>query len=100
MNLAKHTLGYVALSVKAKRAIWNVVCFCLFRPFPTKIFRPWRIFLLKLFGAKVEWDAEVYASVRLWAPWNLQMGHRACLGPEVICYNQDWIILEDDAIVS
>ena len=62
MDLTKHTPGHVALSVKAKRAVWNVVCFCLFRPFPTKIFRPWRIFLLKLFGAKVEWDAEVYAS--------------------------------------
>lgn len=100
MDLTKHTPGHVALSVKAKRAVWNVVCFCLFRPFPTKIFRPWRIFLLKLFGAKVEWDAEVYASVRLWAPWNLQMGHRACLGPDVICYNQDTVLLEDDVVVS
>lgn len=27
-------------------------------------------------------------------------GHRACLGPEVICYNQDWVVLEGDAIVS
>ena len=87
MDLTKHTPGHVALSVKAKRAVWNVVCFCLFRPFPTKIFRPWRIFLLKLFGA-------------IWAPWNLQMGHRACLGPDVICYNQDTVLLEDDVVVS
>ena len=28
------------------------------------------------------------------------MGHRACLGPNVICYNQDWVILEDDVVVS
>lgn len=28
------------------------------------------------------------------------MGHRACLGPEVICYNQDKVILEDDVVVS
>ena len=27
-------------------------------------------------------------------------GHRACLGSEVICYNQDWVVLEGDAIVS
>lgn len=27
-------------------------------------------------------------------------GYRACLGPEVICYNQDWVVLEGDAIVS
>lgn len=37
---------------------------------------------------------------KIWAPWNLQMGHRACLGPEVICYNQDKVILEDDVVVS
>lgn len=30
----------------------------------------------------------------------LRMGHRACLGPEVICYNQNLVVLEDDAIVS
>lgn len=35
-------------------------------------------------GAKVEWDANVYASVKIWAPWMLQIGHRACLGSEVI----------------
>lgn len=44
--------------------------------------------------------SNVYASVKIWAPWRLRMGHRTCLGPEVICYNQDWVVLEDDAIVS
>lgn len=100
MDLTKHTPGHVSVSVKMRRAVWNVTAALLFRPFITGIFRLWRIALLKMFGAKVAWDANVYASVKIWAPWRLQMGHRACLGPEVICYNQDWIILEDDAIVS
>lgn len=56
----------------------------LFRPFITSLFRKWRIALLWMFGAKVEWDANVYASVKIWAPWMLQIGHRACLGSEVI----------------
>ena len=100
MNLNKKAPGYVPLGVKIKRAIWNVVAAIFFRPFITGIFRKWRIALLKLFGAKLEWDANVYASVKIWAPWRLKMGHRACLGPDVICYNQDWVVLEDDAIVS
>ena len=100
MNLKKKAPGHVPLGVKIKRAIWNVVAAFLFRPFITGIFRKWRIALLKLFGAKVAWDANVYASVKIWAPWRLRMGHRACLGPDVICYNQDWVVLEDDAIVS
>lgn len=100
MDLYKKAPGKVFIGVKIKRAIWNVVAAIFFRPFITGIFRKWRITLLKLFGAKVAWDANVYASVKIWAPWRLRMGHRACLGPEVICYNQDWVVLEDDAIVS
>ena len=100
MDLHKKAMGRVSLEIKIKRAIWNVVAIILFRPFITGAFRLWRIALLKMFGAKVAWDANVYASVKIWAPWKLKMGHRACLGPNVICYNQDWIILEDDAVVS
>lgn len=100
VDLTRHISGHVTLSVKLKRTTWNIACLFLFRPFPTKLFRPWRILLLKLFGANLRWDSEVYSSVRLWAPWNLVMGHRACLGPEVICYNQDKVVLEDDVVVS
>lgn len=100
MNIEKHCPGHVTINVKLMRAIWNVVAAILFRPFVTALFRKWRIALLNLFGARIAWDANVYASVKIWAPWRLKMGHRACLGPEVICYNQDWIVLEDDAIVS
>lgn len=100
MDLQKKAPGHVSLGVKIKRAVWNVIAAIFFRPFITGVFRLWRIALLKLFGAEVAWDANVYASVKIWAPWRLQMGHRACLGPDVICYNQDWVVLEDDAIVS
>lgn len=98
--LERHTPGHVSKSIKCKRVVWNIAAAFLFRPFITPLFRKWRIALLRMFGAKVEWDANVYASVKIWAPWMLQMGHRACLGPEVICYNQDWVVLEDEAVVS
>lgn len=100
LTIERHTPGHVSGSIKIKRVVWNIAAAFLFRPFITPVFRKWRIALLRMFGAKVEWDANVYASVKIWAPWMLQMGHRACLGPEVICYNQDWVVLEDDAIVS
>lgn len=100
MNLQKKAPGNVPISIKFRRAIWNISAVILFRPFITGFFRMWRISVLKLFGANIKWDSNVYASVKIWAPWNLKMGHRACLGPEVICYNQDKVILEDDVIVS
>lgn len=100
LTLERHAPGHVSKGIKIKRVAWNVTAALLFRPFITPVFRKWRIALLRWFGAKIEWDANVYASVKIWAPWMLKMGHRACLGPEVICYNQDWVVLEDDAIVS
>ena len=99
-NRERHAIGHVSEKTKIKRVVWNVTSVILFRPAITSLFGKWRIALLKLFGAKIEWDANVYASVRIWAPWKLKMGHRACLGPNVICYNQDWVELEDDVVVS
>lgn len=93
-------VGYVSKFNKLNRAIWNITSILFFRPFGTKIFRKWRILILKIFGADIKWDSEVYCSVKIWAPWNLIIGHRACLGPDVICYNQDNVILEDDVVVS
>lgn len=98
-NNVKH-IKYVSKRIKAKRSLWFITNLLLFRPLGTKIFQKWRILILKIFGAQIKWDSEVYSSVRIWAPWNLKMGHRSCLGPEVICYNQDKVILEDDVVVS
>lgn len=91
-------VGKVSLSNKIARSLWNVVCVLFFRPFGTKIFNPWRLLLLKMFGAKVKWNSGVYASTKIWAPWNLELGHNAWLGPNVICYNQAMVKLEDNTI--
>ena len=93
-------IGSVSLGVKVQRAVWNVVCVLLFRPFPTKLFWWWRWVLLRLFGAKVSFHAMVYSSVSIWAPWNLRMEAGSCLGPHAICYNQAMVTLEEHATVS
>lgn len=93
-------IGKVSLKNKIARSLWNVVCALLFRPFGTKFFNPWRLLLLSIFGAKVKWDSGIYSSTKIWAPWNLEMGHNAWLGPNVICYNQAKVILEDNTTVS
>lgn len=93
-------IGKVSMRNKMARAVWNIVSAILFRPFGTKVFNPWRLFLLKLFGADVKRDSGVYASTKIWAPWNLKLGHNAWLGPDVICYNQAMVTLEDNVTVS
>ena len=92
----RHSLGS-----KIVRVVWNVVWLLLFRPTPRgNLFRPWRILLLKLFGAKVKWSSNVLPSCRIWAPWNLTMGAYACLSQRVDCYNVNQIVIGDQATVS
>ena len=93
-------IGKVSLRTKVLRALWNVAYALLFRPFVTKLFRPWRLLLLKLFGAHVSWRSEVYASARIWAPWNLTLKAGSCLGPHTTVYNQAMVTLERDACLS
>lgn len=93
-------VGYVSKSIKVKRALWNVVCTILFRPFPTIVFWRWRWLLLRCFGAKLSLKGHVYASAKIWAPWNLVVEEGGCLGPDTICYNQSLVTIGKDAIVS
>jgi putative colanic acid biosynthesis acetyltransferase WcaF len=56
--------------------------------------------VLKCFGAKIEWSSHIYASVKIWAPWNLEMGVNSSIGPKVDCYNQGKIIIGANTIIS
>lgn len=89
-----------SLQNKILRVIWNSVYYLLFRPFPTPVFRTWRIFVLKCFGAQIHFSSHVYASVKIWAPWNLSLGEYSCLGPYVDCYNQGKIHIGNHTIIS
>lgn len=93
-------IGKVSLKNKILRSIWGIICLLLFRPFGTKLFNPWRILILKIFGAEVTFKSGVYSSTKIWAPWNLKMGRNAWLGPNVICYNQAKVFIDDDVTVS
>lgn len=102
------TSGYVhnynlvrPLSVadRSLRALWAFVYLLMFRPSP-RPFHAWRRWLLRIFGASIGKGARVYPSVKIWAPWNLTLRDRACLGYYVDCYNCGTITLEEDALVS
>ena len=90
-----------SLKSKVARALWNIMWILLFRPTPRgNLFRPWRIALLKLFGANVKWTSNVLPSCRIWQPWKLTMGAYACLSENVDCYTVDEIIIGNQAVVS
>jgi len=82
-----YRLSPITLSTKNKvaRALWTIVWMVFYRPTPRPM-HAWRRALLRLFGAKLGRGVHAYPSVRIWAPWNLEMGDHSCLGPHVDCY--------------
>lgn len=81
------------------RLAWHVVWVVLYRPSP-RVFHRWRCMLLRLFGAKLGKGVHPYPTARVWAPWNLEMGDRACIGEDVDCYCVDKICIGPDSTVS
>jgi putative colanic acid biosynthesis acetyltransferase WcaF len=82
------------------RLIWSVVWALLARPFPRNIFSSWKRFLLRLFGAEIHATANIYSSVRVYMPWNLEMHEYSCLAPDVDCYNVARIVIGANSTVS
>lgn len=84
---------------KVARALWGAVWLLLYRPSP----RPahfWRRFLLRCFGAKVGRGAKPYPGLRVWAPWNLELGAHCWVADGVDCYSVGPIRIGDGAVVS
>jgi putative colanic acid biosynthesis acetyltransferase WcaF len=90
------------LSFKNKlgRLIWNVFCLFFFRPFGSRFLNFWRKFVLKLFGAKIGENCTIASSVKIWAPWNLEMKDHSMLDKNVNCYNPGKVIIHSETVVS
>lgn len=99
VDLSQYTSSFSTSNIIG-RVIWNI-CYCvLFRPFGTGYFRNWRNFLLRKFGATLAPHVNIYSSVKIWAPWNLEMGDYSSLGPNVDCYNQGKISIGANTTIS
>ncbi|ACU90624.1 acetyltransferase [Desulfomicrobium baculatum] len=85
---------------KFSRLIWNFVYIFFFRPFSFPLFNGWRIFLLRLFGAKIGSGCKIHASAKFWAPWNFEVGHRTAIASGVNCYNPGKIIIGNKVAIS
>ena len=84
---------------KLGRALWGLVWTLLYRPSPRPCFA-WRRGLVRLFGGQIAKDVILYSTARIYAPWNLEMDSRSCLGDHVDCYCVDKIRVGIDATVS
>ena len=65
--------------------LWEF-CWCLFCVWTPKPANEWRLFWLRLFGAKINGVPFVHQRARIAVPWNLTLHDRACLGDRTNAY--------------
>lgn len=82
------------------RMLWGCVYVICFRQSPIWMLRKWRVFLLRLFGAKIGKTCRIDPTCKIWAPWNLKMGSHSCLADSVDCYSVSPIIIGNHVTVS
>lgn len=92
--------NHLSLKNKLGRLLWNLAYAIAFRPFALPFFNRWRLFVLRRFGSKIGNGSIVHASALVWAPWNLEIGQRTCVGPHTKLYNPDKIRLGNKVAIS
>lgn len=98
-NQDTYTGASFSISNRLARALWGIVYVVFFRYSPRPL-HAWRSFVLRLFGAKVGKDVHVYPAVKIWAPWNLDLGDECGVGNGANLYSQGKIHIGKRAIVS
>lgn len=84
---------------KIKRLIWQITWAILCRYTPAPLHK-WRIFILRLFGAKIGKSNFIYPSCKIWAPWLLVTEDVVTIGPGVEIYNPGRVCLGHHSILS
>ncbi len=86
--------------VKRKRLLWEMVNFCLFRPWPYFLGKSFRNWLLRIFRAKLGARVSIFPSATVWAPWNLTMGEYVAIDRNVYLYSVDKITIGSKVAIS
>lgn len=73
------------------------IIFCVWTPKPANA---WRLFWLRLFGARLYGRPFVHQRARIVLPWNLTLHDRACLGDRANAYALGEIEIHEHATVA
>jgi len=83
----------------ARRLAWELVRATLFRWSPRRAYG-WRLWLLRVFGARIGPNAGVRPTTRVFYPWLLTLGQRSILGDGVDVYNLGPVEIGEHTVVS
>lgn len=95
---ASRSVRYYSTRENFGRIMWSLVL-PLFRWSPRRAFI-WRAMLLRLFGAKIGRRVHIYPTVRVYIPWNLQIGNDSCLAEWTLIYNLGTVKIGERVTVS
>lgn len=85
-------------SIQVRRVVWTILR-PLFKYSPRPFFS-WRRFLLKIQGAKVGSNVNIYSSSMIYFPWNLEIGDWSSIGEHAYIYNLGIIRIGEKTTVS
>lgn len=84
---------------KCRLLLWEW-CWSLLAVWTPKPFNPWRLLLLKSFGADIGSRPFVHPRSRIQVPWNLTLGDKACIGSRADLYSLDKITIGAHSIIA
>ena len=96
----QHYVDAIPQSIKLRRLRWLVTWKLLAAWFPHFLGNRWRVWLLKCFGMKHCGHVAVYPSVKIWAPWNVEMGSCVAIDADVNLYSAAKITIGTKVAIS
>ena len=86
-------------SHRLRAAAWHLAwaLLCGWTPKPAN---PWRLLVLRAFGARLTGRPFVHQRARIEIPWNVELGDGACVGDRSSLYSLDRIAIGAGAVVA
>ncbi|WP_273212118.1 putative colanic acid biosynthesis acetyltransferase [Runella zeae] len=98
-NIDTFSCPSFSLKNRIIRVIWSI-CYLFFYKYTPVPLHGWRSIVLKIFGAKMGKSVHVYPKVKIWAPWNIEIGDESGIANDVILYSQAKIIVGKRVVIS
>lgn len=94
MNYNPIQTNSMPISSKLKNMLWKIINVTIFRLTPSKfsLFRKFRVMLLRIFGAHIDWNVSIHPLANIDYPWNLEMRNRSSLGERCWIYAMNHIL--------
>lgn len=90
----------IPASVRYRRLLWGTAWWVLARWHPYFLFGRFRVVLLSLFGMKCAGEDAFYPTVKVWAPWNIEIGKHVAIDDNVNLYSVDRITIGTKVAIS